>query len=70
MTDSEKKTPHPLAAYIASEIHGDDEELSVYGTSISSDGLTVYIEGEHISQGEFSAELKVVRFDLIEEEEE
>ena len=64
---TEQKTPHPLAEYISNAIHGDDDDLSVYGTSISSDGLTVYIEGEHISNGEFCAEARITSFEYVGE---
>lgn len=62
---TENKKPHPLAAYISSEIHGEDEEIQVYGSSVQEDGKSVYIEGSHSERGEFWAVIEVAGFGLI-----
>lgn len=62
-----RDTSHPLADYISSEIHGDDETITVYGSQVQGDGWSVYLEGEHIDRGEFSAVVEITEFHLVEE---
>lgn len=62
---TERNRPHPLAAYISSEIHGEDEEIEVYGSSVRDDGKSVYIEGNHFEHGEFWATVEVTGFGLV-----
>lgn len=64
---AETRTVHPLAAYIAAEIHGEDEEIAVYASSVQDDGKSVYIEGNHFERGEFWATVEVTGFGLVEE---
>ena len=62
-----RDTPHPLADYIASEIHGEDETIMVHESSVQGDGLSVYLEGEHIDRGDFSAVVTITEFHFVEE---
>lgn len=64
---SDTRTFHPMAAYIAAEIHGEDEQIEVYGSSVRDDGKSVYIEGNHFERGEFWAEVEVTGFGFVEE---
>lgn len=66
---AETGTAHPLAAYIAAEIHGEDEEIEVYGSGIRGDGKSVYIEGNHFERGEFWAEVEITGFGFVLDDE-
>lgn len=51
-----------LAQYISTEIHGEDDYVSVYGSAIQGDG-DIYIEGDIDGEG-FAAVLSIKEIHL------
>lgn len=57
-----------LSQYVSTELHGEDDYVRVYGSSVQDDGR-VYIEGD-IDGAEFSAILSVDEIHVYDEEDE
>lgn len=57
-----------LAEYIATEIHGDYNDIQVYGSSVSENG-SIYVEGD-IDGEEFFAILEVTNFGRVDQDDD